>query len=127
MWMIRWFFIALVVAIISIFIGRNLGQNPITIDYVFGVTEEMSPITAMFFAFVAGFLTWFVISLFNFMKMRSELASRDKVIKNLKNELNGFRNASLSVPDIADKTMVLDKKGDKLTEDGDEADSEDRP
>ena len=125
--MIRWFFIALVVAIISIFIGRNLGQNPITIDYVFGVTEEMSPITAMFFAFVAGFLTWFIISLFNFMKMRSELAGRDKVIKNLKNELNSFRNASLSVPDIADKTMVLDKKGDKAAADEDEDEGEGRP
>lgn len=124
--MIRWFFIALVVAIISIFIGRNLGQNPITIDYVFGVTEEMSPITAMFFAFVAGFLTWFVISLFNFMKMRSELSSRDKVIKNLKDELNGFRNASLSIHDIAEKTMVLDKKGDTPDEDGDEDEAEDR-
>ena len=125
--MIRWFFIALVLFIIILFLMYNQGLDPISIDFIFYKTEVMSPLTAMFFAFVAGFLTWFVISLFNFMRMRSELASRDKVIKNLKDELNGFRNASLSIHDIAEKTMVLNKKDEEMTADEDEADGEDHP
>ena len=108
--MIRWFFIALVVVVVSLFIGKNMNHEPISIDYVFGETNEMSPLMGMFFAFVTGFLTWFVISLFNFLKMRAEIASKDKLIKNLKEELNDYRNASLSIQDRAEETLVIDTK-----------------
>jgi uncharacterized membrane protein YciS (DUF1049 family) len=110
MWMIRWFFIALVIALISLFIGKNYDNEPVKIDYLFGVTEEMSPLLAMFFSFVLGFLTWFVVSLFNFMKMRSDIASKGKLIKNLKEELNSYRNAALSVSEDAEKTVLVDRK-----------------
>jgi hypothetical protein len=63
---------------------------------------------AMFFAFVGGFLTWFIISILNFLRMRSELSAKDKIIKNLKEELNDYRNESLSLGD-ADKTVILKK------------------
>lgn len=100
MWIIRWFFIALILFIAILFVVKNQGLQPISIDFVFYKTEEISPLTALFFSFITGFLTWFVISLFNFMKMRSDMLSKDKTIKNLKNELNEYRNASLKEDDI---------------------------
>lgn len=110
MWMIRWFLIAMVVVFISLFIGKNLNpENTISIDYIFGQTDDISPLAVMFFSYVAGFLTWFVISMLNYFKMRSELSSRDKLIKNLKQELNEYRSQSLVLDGEADKTQVIRK------------------
>jgi uncharacterized integral membrane protein len=110
MWMIRWFFIVVIIIFISVFISKNIELPKLSIDYIFGSTDEMPALMAMFFSFVAGFLTWFVISLFNFFKMRSELSAKEKVIKNLKEELNDYRNESLSIDDH-DKTLVMKKEG----------------
>ncbi|MFH0919556.1 MAG: LapA family protein [Fibrobacterota bacterium] len=109
MWMVRWFFIVVIIIFISVFISKNMGLTPVNIDFIFAETGEISPLMAMFFAFVSGFLTWFVISIFNFFKMRSELSAKDKVIKNLKEELNDYRNESLSMED-ADKTVLMKKE-----------------
>jgi len=108
MWIIRWFLIAFMIVLISFFIGRNMKLDPISIDYILGETDEISPLMVMFFAFVAGFLSWFVISLFNFFKMRSELSAKDNLIRNLKQELNSYRNQSLTINDESEKTVLLD-------------------
>jgi len=109
MWMIRWFLLVIVIIGIAVFIGLNgTDQQEVKLNYLFG-EKVMTPLTLMFFSFVAGFLIWFVISLFNFLKMRSELSARDKVIKNLKEELNDYRNESLALED-ADKTVVMKKE-----------------
>lgn len=115
MWIIRWFLIAFGVVLVSFFIGRNMKLEPISIDYIFGETDEMSPLMVMFFAYVAGFISWFVISLFNFFKMRSELAAKDKLIKNLKQELNSYRNQSLNFNEESEKTVVLNSLPEKNT------------
>jgi uncharacterized membrane protein YciS (DUF1049 family) len=108
MWMVRWFFIVVIIIFISVFISKNMGLPAINIDYIFGETGDVSPLMAMFFAFVGGFLTWFIISILNFLRMRSELSAKDKIIKNLKEELNDYRNESLSLDD-ADKTVIMKK------------------
>jgi len=110
MWMIRWFFIALIMGIIILFIVKNGNLEPFSIDYVFGETEDMSPLTALFLAYVFGFITWFVISLLNFLKMRAEIASKNKLIKNLKDELNNYRGAALSNVEDVDQTIVMGAK-----------------
>jgi len=111
MWIVRWLLIAVVVIMISFFIGKNIeseAEQQITINYVFGETSPLPKLMVMFFAFVAGFLTWFIISLINFFKMRSELSARDKLIRNLKQELNSYRNQSLTLNDDAEKTIIID-------------------
>jgi len=109
MWIIRWSLIAAAVVLVSFFIGMNMkSDQQITVNYIIGETEQMSPLVVMFFAYVAGFLTWFIISLFNFFRMRSELSGKDKLIKNLKQELNGYRNQSLSLGDDVEKTIIVD-------------------
>ena len=107
MWMIRWFFIAVVLFVSVFFIKNNLNLPTVSIDYVIGRTGEISPLTAMFVSFVLGFFTWFVISLFNFLNMRAEINSRDRLIKNLKRELNDYRNSSLTLPEGSDKTQIM--------------------
>jgi len=107
MWMIRWFLIVVIVVFVSLFIGNNHELPKVSINYLFGETEEISPLLIMFFAYLAGFLTWFIISLFNFFKMRSDLAAKDKLIRNLKQELNGYRNQALALDE--DKTMIFKK------------------
>lgn len=106
MWMIRWFFIAVVLFVMILFIMKNQALPVISIDYIFGRTGEVSPLAAMFASFVLGFFTWFVISIFNFLHLKSEISSREKLIRNLKQELNDYRNSSLTMPDGADKTQV---------------------
>jgi uncharacterized membrane protein YciS (DUF1049 family) len=111
MWIVRWSLIAIVVILISFFIGKNIdpqAEQQVTIHYIFGETEPLPKLMVMFLAFVAGFVTWFIISLFNFFKMRSELSAKDRLIKNLRQELNGYRNQSLNVNDDADKTVIID-------------------
>jgi uncharacterized membrane protein YciS (DUF1049 family) len=109
MWIIRWSLIAAAVVLVSFFIGMNMkSDQQITVNYIIGETELMSPLVVMFFAYVAGFLTWFIISLFNFFRMRSELSAKEKLIKNLKQELNGYRSQSLNLGEDADKTVIVD-------------------
>ncbi len=118
MWIVRWFLIAIIVICISLFIGKNIeseAEQQITINYIFGETAPLPKLMIMFFAFVAGFLTWFIISLINFFKMRSELSSRDKLIKNLKQELNGYRNQSLKGDDDFDQTISMETADLKKT------------
>jgi len=105
--MIRWFFVAILLFFAILFIMRNQGMETLSIDYVFGKTGEINPLIALFGSFVAGFFTWFVISLFNFLKMRAEISSREKLIRNLKQELNDYRNASLTLPETMEKTMIV--------------------
>jgi uncharacterized membrane protein YciS (DUF1049 family) len=109
MWIIRWSLIAAVVVLVSFFIGMNMkSDQQITVNYIIGETEQLSPLVVMFFAYVAGFLTWFIISLFNFFRMRADLSAKDKLIKNLKQELNGYRSQSLNLGDDAEKTIIVD-------------------
>ena len=107
MWMIRWFFIAVVLFVAVFFIKNNQSLPTVSIDYVVGRTGDISPLTAIFVSFVLGFFTWFVISLFNFLNMRAEISSRDKLIRNLKQELNDYRNSSLTLPEGSDKTQIM--------------------
>jgi uncharacterized membrane protein YciS (DUF1049 family) len=111
--MVRWFFVALVVFIAILFVMKNQGLDPISIDYVFGKTEQITPVIALFYAFAAGFLTWFVVSLFNFLKLKAEIAAKNKVIHNLKQELSEYRNVALSDGTAPDKTLILSKKRDQ--------------
>lgn len=97
MWMIRWFLIAVALFGTILFIYENRNLDTVSINYIFGETGDLSPLLLMLLAYFAGLLTWFVISLFNFFKMRSELSSRDKLIKNLKQELNEYRSQSLAL------------------------------
>jgi uncharacterized membrane protein YciS (DUF1049 family) len=111
MWIVRWFLIAVVVITISIFIGKNIEsetEQQITINYIFGETSPLPKLMVMFFAFIAGFLTWFIISLINFLKMRSELSAKDKLINNLKQELNSYRSQSLNLNEDIEKTILFD-------------------
>ncbi len=106
MWMIRWFFIAVALFVMILFIMKNQNLPVVSIDYILGKTGDISPLTAMFVSFVLGFFTWFVISLFNFLRLRSELNSRDRLIRNLKDEINDYRNSSLTIPEGPDATQV---------------------
>ncbi len=96
MWMIRWFLIAFLVLAGSLFVGYNKDGKG-SISYGFGETGETSILILLLIAFVVGFMTWFLISLFNFYKLRSELAAKNKLIDNLRQELNGYRNQSLTI------------------------------
>lgn len=113
MWMIRWFFLALILLISILFVTKNGDLEKISIDFVFFKTEEMTPLVLLFLSYAAGFLTWFVISIFNFTKMKSELHGKEKLIKNLKDELTEYRNASLSLSSEDESTITVQPKKPK--------------
>ncbi|OGJ89496.1 MAG: hypothetical protein A2487_06310 [Candidatus Raymondbacteria bacterium RifOxyC12_full_50_8] len=113
MWAIRWFFIVgiLFVAVVFIMSNRNLFEgDPIEISFLIK-RVEWKPYFLMLVSFGAGFLTWFVVSLFNYFKMKTELSGKNKVIKNLKDELNDYRNVSLQAgASDLEKTMIINGK-----------------
>lgn len=108
MWMVRLFFMSLSVflGVLLIVYNQELLNSRIEINFLV-MKKSWSPFVAMLFAFAAGFLTWFIVSMFNYLKIRSQLESREKLIKNLKRELNDYRNSSLTLPEGADKTQVM--------------------
>lgn len=123
MWMVRWFVIVLTMFLLIVFVQKNSDIDPIRLQYLFGwEAEGLNPLLCMLVAFVLGFITCFVISLFNFFNMRSDMSARDKLIKNLKQELNGYRNQSLALNEEAEKTVFL-KKSDVNADPSENAES----
>jgi uncharacterized membrane protein YciS (DUF1049 family) len=96
MWMIRWFLIAVLVLALSLFVGYNKDGTS-TVSYGFGDTGETSILVLLLIAFAVGFMTWFLISMFNFYKLKSELSAKEKLVENLKQELNSYRNQALTL------------------------------
>jgi len=103
MWMIRWFFIAVLVLALSLFVGYNKDGTG-TISYGFGDTGETSILVLLLISFAIGFMTWFLISMFNFYKLKSDLSAKDKLIDNLRQELNSYRNQALVIDETKEKS-----------------------
>lgn len=113
MWMVRWFLFVMAIIVIAFFIMLNSqAEQNVTINYLFG-QKTLSALELIFLSFTVGLITWFIISLFHFFKMRSELSGKDKIIKNLKEELNDYRNESLTLED-AEKTIIMKKESASL-------------
>jgi uncharacterized membrane protein YciS (DUF1049 family) len=96
--MLRWFLIAVLVLALSLFVGYNKDGTGI-VSYGFGDTGETSILVLLLIAFAVGFMTWFLISMFNFYKLKSELSAKEKLVENLKQELNSYRNQALTLDD----------------------------
>ena len=103
MWIIRWVIIALAVVVLAVLIGLNKDLETFPINYVFG-EFSMSPLSLAFFSFVTGFLTWFIISLLHLFRTRNQLVEKERLILNLREELNAYRNESLNLTDDISKS-----------------------
>ena len=115
MWIARWFVIILFLIILGFFISSNINTKVEKLHLIIATPENVSVTSIIFLSFLLGFLTWFFISLFNIFKLKLEVATKDKVIKSLKEELNAQRNKGLIDDEDDDedsgmKTMIINKK-----------------
>jgi len=94
--MIRWFLIAVLVLALSLFVGYNKDGTG-NIHYGFGSTGDTSILVLLLISFAVGFMTWFIISMLNFYKLKSELTEKDRLVQNLRQELNSYRNQALTL------------------------------
>lgn len=114
MWIVRWVFIAIFFAFIMIFISSNsgsqmmvpdtsyvngneviVGLKGITIDYVIGKTDAISPLVLVTLSALFGFFACMILAIINYIKMNLKISEKEKIIQNLKTELNHQRNQSL--------------------------------
>ncbi len=92
MWIVRWFFILLVLVIVLTFVVQNSTEQRVIIKFFNWKSGEISFVFAMFLAFVMGLAVRLMISIYHDLKLRSEIAIKNRQIRSLEKELSDLRN-----------------------------------
>jgi uncharacterized integral membrane protein len=96
MWILRWFFIVLIMLLILAFAVHNMDMEQTTYVKVGLRTFHGPLIYFLFAAFVVGTLVWFLVSVFHVLQLHSRIRSVERTNKRLVSELTALRNLPLS-------------------------------
>lgn len=94
MWILRWFFIAVIMILVLAFAIQNLDQRTVVRFYKWE-SAELPLILFLFEAFVLGLLVWFLVAVFHELQLRSEIRHIRKENRKLQAELTALRNLPL--------------------------------
>ncbi len=94
MWIFRWIFMAIVMILIIGFAMQNTEQR-VTIQFLDYATQPLPLWIIMYASFAVGVLFWLLVSIFQILMLKRDLAKQRKEIKNLKSELDRLRNVSI--------------------------------
>jgi uncharacterized integral membrane protein len=94
MWILRWFFIAVIMIVVLAFALQNLEQRTV-VRFWSWESAELPLILFLFEAFVVGLLVWFLVAIFHELQLRSEIRHIRKENKKLQVELTALRNLPL--------------------------------
>ena len=112
---VRWIGPVLILIIFLIFMFSNQpveinGQSMTLYFLNFAIIKSMNPMLAFLLAFLTGGALAALIAFYQHVKQKLQLNSKEKIIKNLKAELNNLRNVSLSPnQQFSNETMVFNK------------------
>ena len=96
MWVIRWFFMLLVLIILILFSVSNLGNNTdITVFPGYMHYTSVSVIWIVAVSFIIGMLVSFIIAVVNYFQLSRLLKKKDRQIDQLQQELTTMRNLPL--------------------------------
>ena len=103
MWILRLFFIAVIMIVVLAFALQNLEQRTV-VRFWSWQSAELPLILFLFEAFVVGLLVWFLVAIFHELQLRSEIRHIRKENKKLKAELTALRNLPLEVEETQEQT-----------------------
>lgn len=111
MWIIRW---SLIVVVLLSLLGFSLqNQDQRVIIHVASYTSPEMPLYfALYLAFALGIIVFFLISIYNLLQLKAEIAKQKRENRKLRTELNRLRNISIvdePLPDSPDNEI----KGEK--------------
>lgn len=104
MWIIRWTLIVIVLLAILGFSLQNQTQkvNVVIANYQ---TPEMPLYFALYIAFALGILVFLLISIYNLLALRTEIARHRRDNRRLREELDRLRNISIE-EDVVEETTA---------------------
>jgi len=102
MWILRWFFIAVIMILVLAFALQNLEQRTV-VRFWSWESAELPLIFFLFEAFVVGLLVWFLVAIFHQLQLRSEIRQMRKENKKINAELTALRNLPLQEEESANQ------------------------
>jgi uncharacterized integral membrane protein len=103
MWILRLFFIAIIMIVVLAFALQNLEQRTV-VRFWNWQSAELPLILFLFEAFVVGLLVWFLVAIFHELQLRSEIRHIRKENKKLRAELTALRNLPLEEEESAEQS-----------------------
>lgn len=94
MWIIRW---TIIVAVVIAIIGFSLQnqEEKVVIHIGTFTTSEMPLYFALYLAFSLGLVVFLLVSIYNLLQLRTEIARHRRDNRKLKEELDRLRNISI--------------------------------
>jgi uncharacterized integral membrane protein len=94
MWLIRW---TIIVIVLLALLGFSLQNQTQKVHIFFGpyVTEDMPLYFALYISFALGVFVFFLISVYNLLQLKKELARQRRDNRRLREELDRLRNISI--------------------------------
>ena len=102
MWVLRWFFIVLIMLLILAFAVHNMDTEQNTYVKIGSNTYQGPLIYFLFAAFVIGTLVWFLVSIFHVLQLHSRIRTVERSNKKLVEELTALRNLPLEEEEISE-------------------------
>lgn len=94
MWIIRWSIIVIVLLALLGFSLQNQEQR-VAINIGTYISPEMPLYFALYLAFALGIFVFFLISVYNLLQLKSEIARHKRDNRKLRDELDRLRNISI--------------------------------
>ena len=111
MWLIRWSIIVVVLIALLGFSLQNQEQRVI-IKVGTYISPEMPLYFALYLAFALGIFVFFLISIYNLVQLKTQIARQKRDNRKLREELDRLRNLSLD-EDLPAILSGSDKEGEK--------------
>ena len=95
MWIIRWFFIIIIVTVLIGFAVQNSDEKVPIFFYKWKTVQDLALWLVLYIAFVAGMLFSFSVAVFRIIKTKLENSKLKKKVEKLEKELKTLRNVSV--------------------------------
>jgi len=106
MWVLRWFFVVLIMLLILAFAVHNMDKEQSTYVKIGPKTYHGPLIYFLFAAFVIGTLVWFLVSIFHVLQLHSRIRTVERSNRKLVEELTALRNLPLEEEEISEAPLV---------------------
>lgn len=94
MWIVRWVLILVIIVILLWFSLQNLDQI-VTVEFWKYQVRDVPLIMALFVAFIVGAVSWFLVSIVQFVQLKAEIRNIRRENGRLRRELSNLRNLSI--------------------------------
>ena len=112
MWIIRW---SLIVIVLLGLLGFSLQNQTQRVEIYIGtyVSPQMPLYFALYLSFALGILVFFLISIYNLLQLKSEIAKQKRDNRKLREELDRLRNISIDEDLPPELPSVPENTGDQ--------------